>query len=149
MTRAAIALFSALLVAGGARADLSAARSERNLEKRSALALDNARDALKAARTAYMEHGDLKATSEALQEIVESIQFSYDSLLATGKDPSRKPKHFKRAEIRTRELMRHLDDFRAQMSALDRAEIERTRDAIQKIHDALLEGIMGGGRKKK
>lgn len=148
MTRAAIALLSALLFAGGARADLSAAKSENNLEKRSALALDNARDALKAAHTAYMEHGDLKATSVALREIVESVQLSYDSLMATGKDPSRKPKHFKRAEIRTRELMRRLDDFRAQMSALDRAEIEQTRDAVQKIHDALLEGIMGGGRKK-
>ncbi len=142
-------MLSALLFAGGARADLTAAKNEPNLEKRAALALDNARDALKAAQTAYMEKGDLKATSAALQEISDSVQLAYDSLVATGKNPRKKPKYFKHAEIRTRELMRQLDDFRAQMSALDRDEIEQTRRSIQKIHDALLEGIMGGGRNKK
>jgi len=149
LNRAAIVLLPALLFAAGARADLTAAKNEPNLEKRAGLALDNARDALKAARAAYMDKGDPKATSAALQEIVDSVQLAYDSLVATGKDPRRKPKHFKHAEIRTRELMRQLDDFRAQMSALDRDEIEQTRRSIQKIHDALLEGIMGAGRKKK
>ncbi|HOL72044.1 MAG TPA: hypothetical protein PKW45_11415, partial [Bryobacteraceae bacterium] len=62
----------------------------------------------------------------------------------TGKDPSRSPKHFKRAEIRTRELLKRLADFREQMSALDRDSIDRISESIQKIHDDLLAGIMSG-----
>ncbi len=149
MTRAAAAVCAALLFAGGARADLAAARAEPNLEKRAAKALDNAQQSFRAAQDAYIQKSDLKQTEAALQELSESVQLAYDSLMATGKNPSKKPKHFKRAEIKTRELMRRLDDFRAQMSALDREAIEKTRDAIQKVHDDLLEGIMSGGKKKK
>ncbi len=148
MTRAAAAVCAALLFAAVARADLAAARAEPNLEKRAEKALDNAQHSLAAAQDAYIQKADLKQSEAALQELAESVQLAYESLMATGKNPSKKPKHFKRAEIKTRELMRRLDDFRAQMSALDRDAIEKTRDAVQKVHDDLLEGIMSGGKKK-
>jgi hypothetical protein len=147
MTRAMAAL-TLLVAAAGARADLATVRAEPNLEKRAEKALANAKSELAAARAAYLEKEDRSQADASLQEISDSVQLAYDSLMATGKDPRRKPKHFKRAEIKTRELMRQLDDFRAQMSALDRDVIEKVRQSLQKVHDDLLEGIMGGGRKK-
>jgi hypothetical protein len=133
---------------GVANADLAAVKAEQNLEKRAEKALANAKTAIATARTAYLEKDDRAQTEAALQEVARSVQLAYDSLMATGKDPRRKPKHFKRAEIKTRELMRNLDDFRAEMSALDRDGIEKTRLSLQKVHDNLLEGIMGKGTKR-
>jgi len=65
------------------------------------------------------------------------------SLNQTGKNPSRSPKHFKYAELKTRELLRKLDGFRDEMSVADRPAVDRVIGTVQKIHDALLEGVMG------
>ncbi len=138
-----IALCSLLLLSFSARADLSAAKAETNLEKRAHLALLNADAALKAAQDAYLSKGDLPQTQRDLEEVSESVDLAYASLRETGKNPSKRPKHFKTAEIKTRELLRRLDDFREEMSALDRDQIEKVRANVQKVHDALLAGIMG------
>jgi uncharacterized protein YfiM (DUF2279 family) len=124
-------------------ADLSAAMAEKNLEKRAAKALDNASAVLAAAQEAYFKKGDLSATNSALQELDESVALAYKSLIDTGKNPSKKSKHFKKAEIRTRELVRKLTDFRDRMSAMDRDRIQQVQAAVLKIHDDLLAGIMG------
>ncbi len=125
-------------------ADLAAAKAEPNLEKRAKLALDNANAALKAAQDAYQKTGDVQQTDASLNEVSESVQFAFDSLKQTGKNPSKSPKHFKNAEIVTRELLRQLTDFREQMSALDRDGIDKARTSIQSVHDELLAGIMSG-----
>ncbi len=148
MTRRAVLLAAALLLAGRARGDLASVRAEPNLEKRSAKALDNARDALETAHKAYNDQGDLTRTNAALNEIGDSVELAYESLVATGKNPRKRPKYFKRAEIKTRELMRRLDDFRAQMGAEERDVIDQVRHRLQKVHDSLLEGIMGRGKRK-
>jgi hypothetical protein len=142
VTRLAI-LMMTLLLAPAAAADLAAIQAEPNLEKRARKALDNADAALKAAREAYLDKGDLTETRKALDEIEESVALASKSLYDTGKDPFKKSKHFKRAEIRTRKLLRRLSDFREQMSVLDRDEIDKVRASVQKIHDDLLAGIMG------
>ncbi|HWR52397.1 MAG TPA: hypothetical protein VN428_14895 [Bryobacteraceae bacterium] len=148
MTSFVLIVVTAAFLAPGARADLAAAKAESNLEKRAAKALDNAQAALKTAEQSYDEDADLPKTEAALKEVAESVQFAYDSLLATGKNPSKSPKHFKRAEIKTREMMRRLDDFRAKLGSEERGVVEATRDSVQRVHDSLLEGIMGGGKKK-
>jgi hypothetical protein len=137
-----------LLAALPLRADLAAVRAEPNLERRAAKALDNADRALKAAQQAYRNgHGD--QTVAAFDELRESVVLANDSLKQTGKNPSRSPKHFKRAEIRTRELLRRMNDFRPQMSPDDREPLEKAEAAIQKIHEELLAGIMGGKKRKR
>ncbi|MCL5744383.1 MAG: hypothetical protein M1541_10730, partial [Acidobacteria bacterium] len=73
----------------------------------------------------------------------DSVVLSNDSLKETGKNPSKSPKHFKHAEIRTRELLRRMDDFRQEMSVDDRAILDKIEPTIRKIHDELLLGIMG------
>jgi hypothetical protein len=78
-----------------------------------------------------------------LEEVQQSVELAETSLNQTGKNPSRSPKHFKQAELKTRDLLRKLDGFRHEMSVADRAVADRVVDAVQKIHDALLDGIMG------
>ena len=134
-------LLAAAQKSSGAPADdLARLQSEPNLEKRARAALNNAEEALKQAREAY-KNGD---TAESrLEEVEQSVALADSTLKQTGKNPSRSPKHFKYAELRTRDLLRKLDGFRDDMSVADRPVIERVIATVQKIHDALLEGIMG------
>jgi hypothetical protein len=141
-----LSVLAALLLAPTAPADLSAVLAERNLEKRSRKALDYAAHALKAARQAYRQ-GQLELTEQKLQQVRESVELAFRSLQETGKNPLRHPKHFKHAEIKTRELLKHLDHFRDQMAYDDRPVVEPVRQSAETIHEELLLSIMG--KKKK
>ena len=147
MIRLLISL-AGLLAVVPLRADLAAVRAEPNLERRAGKALDNADRALKTAQETY-RNGYAQQSEAAFEELRESVVLANDSLKQTGKNPSRSPKHFKRAEIRTRELLRRLNDFRPQMSLEDREPLEKAEATIQKIHEELLAGIMGGKKKKR
>jgi hypothetical protein len=128
--------------AGTPEEDLARVQSESNLEKRAHLALDNAEEALKQAREDYAKGNDTGVKSR-LEEMQSSVELADKSLQQTGKSPSRSPKQFKLGELRTRDLLRKLDGFREQMSVGDRKIADDVMSAIQKIHDAWLEGIMG------
>ncbi len=132
-------------LAAPAHADLTAARAEPNLERRSRKALDNAAATLKAAEKVYRQ-GDLKQAQVLLAEVRESVELAHESLKQTGKNPSRSPKHFKHAEIKTRELVRRMGDFREHMAIDDREVVDQVRARVQEIHDELLRGIMGTRR---
>lgn len=142
----ALPLAAAEQLAGSPTEDLARIQTETNLEKRARAALDNADDALKLAREAYQKADSTEANAR-LSEIEQSVVLADESLKATHKNPSRSPKHFKQAEMRTRELLRKLDGFRDEMSVTDRPALDRVASAVQKIHDALLDGIMGGKKK--
>lgn len=138
---------AASLLAAPIRADLASVKAEPNLERRARKALENADQALKAAQEAY-RNGDAKQTEAAFDELRESVVLANDSLKQTGKNPRRSPRHFKNAEIKTRALLRRLEDFRPQMSPDDRDCLDKAQAAIQKVHDELLTGIMGEKRKR-
>jgi hypothetical protein len=122
--------------------ELARIQNEPNPERRARAALDYAEEALKQAHDAY-DRGDDTATSARLEQVQQSVQLADSSLKQSGKNPSRSPKHFKAAELRTRDLLRRLEGFREQMSVADRPVIDRVMAVVQKVHDALLEGIMG------
>ncbi len=126
--------------------DLAAVRSEPNLERRSERALENANAALDSAREAY-KSSDFAATQSALEETRESVDLSYQSLQETGKEP-RRSQAFKRAELRTRELLRRLDGLRESFSPADRQLLDHVRDRVAEVHDELLKGIMGNRKRK-
>ena len=138
----------AFLVAASwpAWAGLDQIRAEQNLEKRSALAMDNAAAALKEARAAY-NAGDAGKTAEKAKEIEESVDLAYAALEKTGKDPRRSPKWFKHAEIQSNELLRSIEALEHDMSFEDRMILEKTKQRVQQVHDNLLAGLMGGKRK--
>jgi hypothetical protein len=132
--------------AGCLRADLNPALAESNLGKRSKLALENAAAALKAAREAYAT-GDNQKVAAAADEIQQSVDLAYDSLMKTGKNPRNSPRWFKPAEISTRELSKKLDTFQQEMDFADRPLLDKVRARVQQVHDELLLGLMEGKRK--
>ncbi len=128
-------------------ADLTAVRAEPNLEKRSDLALQNADAALTHARESY-KAGDDKAHAAALEEFRQSLDLAKLSLDESGKNARRSPKYFKKAEIGIRQFIRRLDNLKIEMSVDDRAPLEALIERAHKIHDEILEEIMGKGKKK-
>jgi len=143
--------FSLVLFAFGhlgavlAEADLEAVRAEKRLEKRARLALENADRMITAAREAYQQ-GDASLVRAALDEVAASVELCYQSLKETGKDPRRNYRHYKHAEITTRQLLRRLGGFRDEMSYLDRELIEPVIERVEHVNKELLDDIMGGRR---
>lgn len=137
---------AALAVPAALHADLAKAMAEKNLEKRSKLALENADLVLKQARQAYGQ-GEMKQSEALLAEVRDSVVLAMKSLKDTGKNPRKSPKWFKRAEIQTRDLLRKLDAFEQEMSVMDRAMVADAKGAVQDVHEELLLGVMEGKSK--
>lgn len=127
-------------------ADLEAVKSEPNLEKRSQRALENGDKALDAARSAYKD-GDMAAMNAALNEVRQSVELALESLRETGKHPSKSTKHYKRGEIKTRQLHRRLESFGQEVNLDEREAVNAVEQRVQEIHDEFLNGVMT--RKKK
>src|SRR5579862_9095107 len=121
--------------------DLSSVKLEPNLERRSDLALDHANEELDAARDAFNAN-DAPKMQTALEEITESVNLSYQSLLDTGKDARRNPKFFKRAELSTRDLVRRLEGLEHLVDVDSRAYVDKVKDRVSEVHDDLLKSIM-------
>jgi hypothetical protein len=137
-----LVLLTLLLAMNSLAIDLAGIKSEPKLEKRSELALHYADSALDSARDAYKK-GDTDAWRAALGEVEAGVQLSYDSLMATGKDPRRNSGPFKTAEKSTRQILRRLENLSDLMSALDRGAVEPAQHTVSDIHDKLIVGIMG------
>jgi hypothetical protein len=121
--------------------DLAAIKLEPNLEHRSDLALQNASAAMDAARDASAA-GDTGRIKGSLEELRDSVDLAYQSLVDSGKSARRNPKFFKRAELKARELMRRLDGLAQAVDSDDRGFVESVRERVSKVHDNLIEDIM-------
>ena len=126
-------------------ADLEQVRNEPDLEKRAELALLAADAAITRSRQDW-EAGKADEFKTSLTEVEEAVTLAYDSLQDTGKDPARRPKHFKRAELRLRTLLRRLTGLQADVDEQDRPTVERVRTKTMEIQEQLLLGVM---RKKR
>ena len=124
-------------------ADLKRALAEPDLERRSRLALENAKSAYDVLREAYNK-GETQKVAEAARELEESVDLAGVSLKATGKNPRKNPKYFKSAEILTRDLLRRVEGFQRDMSFDDRAVMDPARTKLQQVHDEILIGLMEG-----
>jgi hypothetical protein len=121
--------------------DLASVQQEPNLEKRNQLAMECANSALDAARTAYQAN-DINKTRASLDEVGDAVSLAYDSLKQTGKEARRDPKLFKRTELATSEMLRRMDGLSESMSFEDRSLLDKVRDRVAAIHEALLQDIM-------
>ena len=121
-------------------ADMTAVKSEPDLEKRSELALVNADREIDEARKAY-NAGDQKAEQAALDELTESVNLSYEALQQTQKAP-RKSKYYKRAELRLQALIRRLNALRDDVGFESRQLVEPVIAKVSSIHDQLITDIM-------
>jgi uncharacterized coiled-coil DUF342 family protein len=121
--------------------DLTAIKLEPNLERRSERALDNASAAMDTARDDAAA-GDLAKVKADLDELRDSVDLAYQSLVDSGKSARRNPKFFKKAELKTRELMRRLEGLAQAVDADDRPAVETIRERVSKVHDDLIQDIM-------
>jgi hypothetical protein len=121
-------------------ADITAVKSEPDLNRRSELALMNADEKIDEARQAY-QAGNETAEEAAIQEVEESVTLSYDSLEKTRSEP-RKSKYYKRAELKVSALMRRLSGFRDEVSFDFRPRVDAVLKRLSDIHDELLSDIM-------
>jgi hypothetical protein len=121
--------------------DLTAIKLEPNLERRSDRAIENASIAMDAAREAAGA-GDIAKVKASLEELQDSVDLAYQSLVDSGKSARRNPKFFKKAELKTRELMRRLEGLAQSVDSDDRTLVESVRDRVSKVHDDLIQDIM-------
>jgi hypothetical protein len=120
-------------------------RQEPKLEKRSELAMEVADQAVDKARKAY-DQGRFEETVQALTEVQEAVDLSYESLVATGKNPRKDSKYFKRAEKATRDLLRRLSGLRDLMISADYEIIDPVIERANSIQDNLVTGVLTGKR---
>ena len=132
-----IQLLALLLLAFG---DVGTVKSEPDLERRSELALANADKQVDAAKQAY-NGGDEKAEQQALVEVRELVDVSYDALEHTNKAP-RRSKYYKNAELKLTALLRRLHSFRDQVSFESREAVDDVIKRVSDVHDELLAAIM-------
>lgn len=121
-------------------ADISAVKSEPDLEKRSELALANADHAIDEARQAYNSGND-QAQQAALNEVKEFVEVSYDALEHSNKNP-RRSKYYKNAEMKVRALMRRLTSFREEVGFETRQSVDAVLKKLSDVHDQLINDVM-------
>jgi hypothetical protein len=140
--RLALALLCTLAVA--AAADLDAVRKEPDLEKRSGRALDAAAEALKAARALPAEGGSVTELEQDLDAMVGGVELSLQALHETGKKPQKLGRAYKRGELKTREMLRQLENLIQAIGFDNRPPAERARDRLVTMHEEYLFGVMSG-----
>src|SRR5262249_3374769 len=140
------AFLIAIMWAQQPASELDAVRAEPMPEKRYWKALEYASSQMDLARKSYGK-GDVETYHAALDQVTKAVQLCDETLRATGKNPSKSPKHFKRAELKMREIVRRLQSLEDEVSVDDRAAATKARTRVNEIHDELLFDIMG--RRKK
>jgi hypothetical protein len=132
-----IQILALLLLAFG---DIAAVKSEPDPERRSELALANADKQIDAAKQAY-SGGDDPAEQQALLQVRELVDVSYDALEHSNKAP-RKSKYYKNAELKLTALLRRLNSFRDQVSFESREAVDAVIKRVSDVHDQVLAAIM-------
>lgn len=125
-------------------ADLEAVRKEPDLLKRSELALDAAEGALKDARALPAEGGSVADLRKDMETMVQAVELSLQSLRDTGKRPGKLGRYYKKGELRTREMLRQLENLVQAIAFDSRPPAEKARDRLIVLHDEFLFGVMSG-----
>jgi hypothetical protein len=122
---------------------LEEVQREPDLEKRASLALDFARPAVNRMVKAY-EGGEREQAKQILDSIVQAAVLAKDALAETGKHARSKPKHFKKAEIDTRKLLRDLEAAKRDLTFDERPDLDPAIAKVEEINRQILFEIMEG-----
>ncbi len=112
-----------------------------DLEKRYLAAFDAAHKAVDASRKAT-EAGNPDEAKKLLDTAAQEVEGVVKSLEATGKPPYKNAKHYKKAELRTREILRRIDTLLRDASFEERDSLKSAHDRVTAVHEKLLEGVM-------
>ena len=116
-------------------------QAEPDLERKSRLAVEFARQSVDPAMEAFLD-GNVEAGRAWLERITDAVELAQASLEETGKHARKKPKHFKRAEIETRKLVNDLRTGQRKLSFAVRPELDPVIERIEEINRELLFAIM-------
>lgn len=116
--------------------------AEPDLEKRSELALKAADEQISLASKTYANDSAAPAFEEHVRTVGQLAQLSLKSLQDTGKRASKKPKYFKRAELKLRSLLRRLDSLEKDVSMEDRGPVEKVKLMVSETHEQILHDIL-------
>jgi hypothetical protein len=72
----------------------------------------------------------------------EATEFALKSLEDMGKPPYKNGGNYKKAELRTREILRRIDALIKEASIDDRPAVEAAHARINAVHEKVLEGVM-------
>jgi hypothetical protein len=120
--------------------DLESVKAEPNLDRRADLALENANTALEKAKTSYKE-SEYKKGQTSVLEIRDSVEVCLEALKATGKDPRKNVRQFKKVEQRIQLLIRRLKGLELEVSVEDRPTIKKVEERLEDINDEIVSGI--------
>ena len=120
--------------------DIESVRNEPNLERRAELALENANAAIDKAKQ-FAADAQYDKLHLAVVEVQESVELCHESLAATGKDPRKNTRQFKKVEMRIHQLTRRLRGFAGEVSVEDKPVIERAANRLDEINDEIVTGI--------
>jgi hypothetical protein len=118
-----------------------AVKAEPNLEKRYWAALDAGQKALDEARVAMNAGAGAELLGKA-KEAGDCVEYAMESLEAMGKHPSQNGRNYKRAELRTRDLLRRIDTLAKDAGIDEREAVQVVQKRIGAVHDKLIEGVM-------
>lgn len=136
-----VVLVQALLVCGLCGQVPEAVQAEVSLEKRYWAALDAGQKALDEARVALSGGLDQELVAKSLAA-ADCVEYALKTLEAMGKHPSQNGKNYKRAELRTRDLLRRIDTLVKDAGIDERSAVEGAKARIGRVHDALISGVM-------
>jgi hypothetical protein len=140
--KALIALLGFALCLGAA--DLEAVKKEPDLERRSEKALDAALEAVKHARTLPAEGGSLADLQKDMDAVIDAVELALQSLRDTGKKPNKLTRSYKRGELKTREIQKHIDILIQALAFDNRPPAEKAQARMNVLHDEFLFGVMSG-----
>jgi DNA repair ATPase RecN len=126
--------------------DIESVKNEPNLERRAELALENANGAIDKAKQ-YEADSQFDKLHQAVVEVQQSVELCQESLEATGKDPRRNTRQFKKVEMRIHQLTRRLRGFEDEVSVEDKPVVHRVAERLDEINDEIVTGIFS--KKKK
>ena len=131
----------AVTIAAPLWADLAAIKAEPSPDKRASRALDHAGQTLNSIREHFSQLSIPQLTQE-LDEFREAMDLTVDSLAATGKNPAKNPKEFKKTELTLRIYMRKLKTLEHDLNIEERPLLAPVLHRIEQIQDDLVQGIM-------
>lgn len=136
-----VAILAMIAMPALAAPTLEELRNVPNLEKRAELALDHADQSISDARKAYDAQDD-SLYGSMLDIVAEAVDLSYQSLKDTGKSARRSPKHFKRAELKMRSLLRRLAGLEQEVGFDYRKRVAAASSRVHATHEQILSDIM-------
>jgi hypothetical protein len=104
-------------------------------EKRYMAAFQAANKAIDASRAAGMDKQELDTAAGEVEKVLEILE-------STGKPPYKNAKHYKKAELKTREILRRIDTLLRDAGVDERDILQTAHDRVQRVHEKLLEGVM-------